>query len=94
MEDDEQEPTVYYKLICKHCDDEGYIKYQQAFPVYSGNIDNPNSTERTEFEILPCEVKDRVYIKRKCNVCGGQKYHLFNSDEWKLEIIRPKQEKA
>ncbi len=94
MEDNEQEPTEYYKLICKHCDGDGYIKFQHALPLESGNIDNPNSSIRTLFEILPCDVKDRVYIKQKCNVCGGQKYHLFDSSEWKLEIIHPKQEKA
>ena len=80
---------VWYKLKCQHCDEDGYIYTPYKLPLYSENIDNPNSTERTSFEVLPHDREGFVRIRRKCNQCHGLKYYVFDSTGWKLEIIDP-----
>lgn len=84
---DEQAP-VWYKLVCRHCDIDGYIYSSYKLPLDSCNIDNPNSTERTPFEVLPHDREGWVRIKCKCNQCHGLKYYLYNSDAWEMEVKR------
>lgn len=90
-EDTLDEKPVWYKLVCQHCDEDGYITSSWKLPVDSCNIDNPNSTERTPFEVLPHDREGFVRIRRKCNQCGGLKYTVYDSSSWKLEIIEDKE---
>jgi len=83
------EPTVWYKLICQHCDKDGYVTYACKYPMSSSNIHSPDG----EFEILPHSNNKMFMIKHKCSRCNGLKYNLYCSSEWKLETIVPKQEK-
>ena len=80
---------VWYKMICQHCDEEGYTYSSYKLPLDSENIDNPNSTERRPFEVLLHDRVGWVTIRRKCNQCHGLKYYVYNSAAWKLEIIDP-----
>jgi hypothetical protein len=89
---DGDEKTVFYKLICRQCDGEGYQISSRKLPIESGNIVNPNSSEPVEYEILPSDSKGYIRIKQKCIWCRGLKYNTFCSDGWKLEIIEPKKE--
>jgi hypothetical protein len=77
--------TKWYKIICQHCDDEGYISFVTKLPLYSENIDDVEN-----FEVLPHEDSGRVRIRHICNWCGGRKYYLYPSGDWELEIIEPK----
>jgi hypothetical protein len=74
---------VWYKLICQHCNKDGYITSSWKLPVDSNNI------RPVEFEILPSNSEGYVRIRSKCNNCNGLKYMVYNSAEWKLEIIDP-----
>jgi hypothetical protein len=89
MEDTSDDNYVWYKMICQHCDEDGYVYYTYKLPLDSVNIDNPNSTERTPFEVLPHDRAGYVRIRRKCNQCHGLKYTVYDSASWKLEIIDP-----
>jgi hypothetical protein len=74
-----------YKLVCQHCDKEGYVEFTAKLPLYSENVNEKN------FEILPHEDNGRVRIRHLCNQCHGEKYKLYNSEaDWKLETIEPK----
>ncbi len=83
-------PSKWYKLICKNCDEDGYVTYSCNYGMLSVNIITPDG----EFEILPNpNNKDRFRVKHKCPMCNGLKHHLFCEDGWKLEIVEPKIEK-
>lgn len=89
MTEDPEKPSVWYKLICQHCDDDGYISYVCKPPILNVNLQLCNGEE---FEIIPVD-EHSVRIRHKCNVCKGLKYYLYCSDGWKLEKVHPKQEK-
>jgi hypothetical protein len=88
---DNEKPNVYYKLVCRQCNDDGYVEYVCRLPIDAGNIHPPDGED---FEILPYDgMPNSVKIRHKCNICNGLKYYIYCSDGWKLEKVHPKREK-
>jgi hypothetical protein len=87
IEDSVEKPDLYYKLVCQHCDSDGYISYGIKLPFDSCNIHPPDDDG---FEMLPHSNEGWITIKHKCNRCRGLKYYLYYSGEWELQEMHPK----